>query len=98
MRKPSFLALLQAKRSANRKPGSPMPFDDIPEPCFDVRMPARDLAVIITHDDAADAWCRSQCKSAWGRAIYRGHARDRQVPVYRFVDQIEAFWFKMRFG
>lgn len=98
MRKPNYLERLKAEMSAARKPGDPVPFADIPEQRYDVRMPAREPGIIITHVPEADEWCRDQCQSPWGRAIDRGRTRDEQVPVYRFTDQDEAFWFKVRFG
>lgn len=97
MRKPSNLAAIKASMNTPRKPGDPVDFDAVPKPRYDVRMPARDPGVIITHVPKADEWCRDQCKGTWGRAIDRGPGRDGCVPVYRFTSWIEAFWFGVRF-
>lgn len=99
--RPKFLyrmmAEIAAEKAAMRKPGDPVEYKDISAPGYDVRMPARDSGVIITHVPEADEWCREQCRSAWGRAIDRGPGRDGCVPVYRFASGFEAFWFGFRF-
>ncbi len=98
MRKPRYLDRLKAEIDAARKPGDPLPAADIPKPHYDVRMPARDAGIIITHVPEADEWCRDQCKSPWGRAIDRGLGRDEQVPVYRFTCKTEAAVFRFTHG
>lgn len=98
MIKPSNLAAIKANNTPPRNPGDPVDFDDVPKPRYDVRMPARDPGVIITHDVEADAWCRDQCKATWGRAIDRGPGREGCVPVYRFTCKTEACAFRLAFG
>lgn len=91
------MAEIAADKAAACKPGDPVDYHEIVGPRYDVQMPARDPGIIITHDVEADEWCRDQCRGTWARAIERGDGREGCIPVYRFIDKDDAFWFKVRF-